>query len=109
MEGPSDTSIGDIKKRERAMTKTKLIIVGISAALLCGAPLSFDWSSEKGLSLSVDAAQARVGRPATPGSVAGVARRTTRRTVTRGVVVAPVRRAIIYCTGINYPVGCVPR
>jgi len=28
-------------------------------------------------------AEARVGRPATPGSVAGVARRTTRRTVRR--------------------------
>ena len=28
-------------------------------------------------------AEARIGRPATPGSVAGVARRTTRRTVRR--------------------------
>ena len=30
--------------------------------------------------------QARVGRPATPGSVAGVARRTTRRTIRRSTV-----------------------
>jgi hypothetical protein len=34
----------------------------------------------------VSAAEARVGRPATPGSVAGVARRTTRRTVARTTV-----------------------
>ena len=31
-------------------------------------------------------AQARIGRPATPGSVAGVARRTTRRTIRRSTV-----------------------
>lgn len=34
----------------------------------------------------VSDAQARVGRPATPGSVAGVARRTSRRTTRRAVV-----------------------
>lgn len=33
--------------------------------------------------LVVSDAEARIGRPATPGSVAGVARRTTRRTVRR--------------------------
>lgn len=37
----------------------------------------------------VSSAEARVGRPATPGSVAGTARRTTRRTIRRtGVYVA---------------------
>jgi hypothetical protein len=41
-------------------------------------------------------ALARVGRPATPGSVAGVARRTTRRTV---------RRSAIYVNTL--PAGCV--
>jgi hypothetical protein len=40
-------------------------------------------------------ANARIGRPATPGSVAGVARRTTRRTV---------RRSAIYITAL--PAGC---
>jgi hypothetical protein len=57
----------------------KIIIV--AAALLCGTFLSFDWSQERGLflSLSSDTAQARVGRPASPRSVAGVARRTGRR------------------------------
>lgn len=32
------------------------------------------------------AAEARVGRPATPGSVAGVARRTTRRMIRRSTI-----------------------
>ena len=36
-------------------------------------------SEQHGVSLSVDSAQARVGRPLTPGSVAGVARRQNRR------------------------------
>ena len=57
----------------------KLSIVVVAAALLCGVPFSFDWSQEKGVSLSLDSAQAVVGRPLTPGSVAGVARRTARR------------------------------
>ena len=41
--------------------------------------LSFGWTERGGVSLSVESAQARVGRPLTPVSVAGVARRTTRR------------------------------
>ncbi|MDX8523017.1 hypothetical protein RFM68_00700 [Mesorhizobium sp. MSK_1335] len=41
-------------------------------------------------------AQARVGRPLTPGSVAGVARRTTRRTIRRSTIYAP-----------RLPTGCV--
>ena len=40
---------------------------------------SVDGPQNHRLSLSVESAQARVGRPLTPGSVAGVARRTTRR------------------------------
>ena len=40
-------------------------------------------------------ANARIGHPATPGSVAGVARRTTRRTV---------RRSAIYISAL--PAGC---
>ena len=38
----------------------------------------------------VSAAEARIGRPLTPLSYAGVARRTTRRAVGTAVVVAPV-------------------
>ena len=57
-----------------------------AAVVVCGASGSIDWTSE-GLSYSVESAQARVGRPLTPVSVAGVARRTTRRAVVGGAVV----------------------
>jgi len=47
--------------------------------LLCSAPVTVDWSPAKLPSLSVDTADARVGRPLTPMSVAGVNRRWHRR------------------------------
>src|SRR5258705_3476367 len=50
-------------------------------AFMCAALLSFGWSEQGGISLSIESAQARVGRPLTPVSVAGVARRQTRRAV----------------------------
>ncbi len=61
----------------------------------------------------ISAAEARIGRPATPGSVAGVARRTTRRTVARtSVYVAALPRgcstvvvngaALSHCGGVYY-------
>ncbi|WP_421693897.1 hypothetical protein [Aestuariivirga sp.] len=60
----------------------------------------------------ISTAQARVGRPATPGSVAGVARRTTRRTIRRGAYVARVPKGcpygayygynLYYCGGTYY-------
>ncbi len=50
-------------------------------------------------SLVTREAQARVGRPATPVSVAGVARRTTRRRIRRSTVfVATLPRS---CTQVN--------
>jgi hypothetical protein len=52
----------------------------IGAAVLASAALlSVGWSEQGGVSLSVESAQARVGRPLTPVSVAGVARRHARR------------------------------
>ena len=58
----------------------------VAAALLCGFG-SIEWSQDRGVTLSVQTAEARVGRPATPASVAGVARRTTRRAVVGGAAV----------------------
>jgi hypothetical protein len=58
-----------------------------AAVLACGTFGSAEWSPREGLLLSVEGAQARVGRPATPVSVAGVARRTTRRAVVGGAAV----------------------
>jgi hypothetical protein len=52
-----------------------------ASAFTCAALLSFGWSEQGGISLSIESAQARVGRPLTPVSVAGVARRQARRGV----------------------------
>ena len=52
-----------------------------ASAFTCAALLSFGWSEQGGISLSIESAQARVGRPHTPVSVAGVARRHNRRAV----------------------------
>jgi hypothetical protein len=64
------------------MKQMSLTTVAIAASTFaCAALLSFGWSEQRGVSLSVENAQARVGRPLTPVSVAGVARRHTRRAV----------------------------
>ena len=52
-----------------------------TAILALGSLASISWSPSEGLSVAVETAQARVGRPLTPVSVAGVARRHTRRAV----------------------------
>ena len=64
---------------KRALLVAAVVVFGVSG--------SIDRSQSGGLSLSVESAQARVGRPLTPVSVAGVARRTTRRAVVGGAVV----------------------
>ena len=57
------------------VTRTVLV----ASAFTCAALFSFGWSEQGGISLSIESAQARVGRPLTPVSVAGVARRQARR------------------------------
>ena len=54
-------------------------LVVVTSGLLCSTPITVDWSSAKMPSLSIDTADARVGRPLTPMSVAGVNRRVHRR------------------------------
>jgi len=72
------------------------------SVVACATMLTFDWTEQKGVSLSVDSAQARVGRPLTPVSVAGVARRQGRRAaigaaaVGAGVVGAGIATAGYY-------------
>lgn len=61
------------------MKKLTPLGVTLAAALFAMAPISLHWSPAKTLSLSLDRAEARVGRPLTPGSVAGVNRRVHRR------------------------------
>ncbi|MET3907842.1 hypothetical protein ABID59_002183 [Bradyrhizobium sp. S3.3.6] len=65
------------------LTKISLAV----AVVAVGVSGSIGWSADEGLSLSLRRAEARVGRPLTPVSVAGVARRTTRRAVVGGAAV----------------------
>jgi hypothetical protein len=50
-----------------------------TTTLTCATLFTFGWSEQRGASISIESAQARVGRPLTPVSVAGVARRNNRR------------------------------
>jgi len=58
-------------------TMTRIAITASAAA--CATVFSLGWSEQGGVSLSVESAQARIGRPLTPLSGAGVARRQYRR------------------------------
>ena len=61
------------------MKKLSVLSIMVGGALLAAVPLSPQWSAEKKVVLSLDRADARVGRPLTPGSLAGVNRRVNRR------------------------------
>jgi len=62
------------------MKQMGLMTVAVAASTFaCTALLSFGRSEQGGVTLSVESAQARVGRPLTPMSGAGVARRHARR------------------------------
>ena len=58
--------------------KVRTIVIGFSLLAAC---LLVDGGFHSGIVVSE--AEARIGRPATPGSVAGVSRRTTRRRIRR--------------------------
>jgi hypothetical protein len=60
------------------MKKVTILGTIVGAALLTAAPFSLQWS-QKTVTLSLDSADARIGHPLTPGSVAGVNRRVHRR------------------------------
>ena len=81
----------------------KLSVLGIigGAALLTAAPFSLQWS-QKNVALSLDSAEARIGRPGTALSVAGVHRRAYRRTVRRTVYGAGAAAAVGYGFGGYY-------
>ena len=64
---------------KRAFLATAIFALGVLGSVA--------WSPSGGLSLWIESAEARVGRPATPMSVAGVARRQTRRAVIGGAAV----------------------
>jgi hypothetical protein len=78
------------------MTKFSLMTLVFAASCF---PLG-DFVMPSGSGLFLSQAEARIGRPLTPMSYAGVARRTTRRAVTYG---AAVGAATVYSA------GCVQR
>jgi hypothetical protein len=61
------------------MKKLTVLCTALAASVLCATPLSLHWSPKTTPSLAVDSADARLGRPLTPMSVAGVNRRMHRR------------------------------
>ncbi|HEX3161489.1 MAG TPA: hypothetical protein VHQ92_02835 [Pseudolabrys sp.] len=73
------------------------------AASAFAALFSFGWSEQNGLSLSIEKAEARVGRPLTPVSVAGVARRQYRRAAVG--TAAAVGAGAAYYGGAGYYAG----
>jgi hypothetical protein len=75
------------------MKKLSLFAISVSGALVCAAvPASFNWSPT---TLSLDTAEARVGRPLTATSVAGVSRRVHRREYRRTAAGAAVGGAVV--------------
>jgi hypothetical protein len=52
-------------KWRKPMKKVRKAAIAVSA-IACAAIFSFDWSEQDGISMSVESAQARVGRPLTP-------------------------------------------
>jgi hypothetical protein len=80
------------------MTVSRKLIVAVAGAAALAAGLS--WNGDTGLDKGlVTSAEARIGRPLTPMSYAGVARRTTRRAVAVGAGAA--------AAGAYYGSGCV--
>ena len=72
---------GDL--REETMKKLSVVGVALAASVLCATPISLRWSPDTTSVLSVDRADARIGRPLTPMSMAGVNRRVHRRAYRR--------------------------
>jgi len=73
----------------------------IGAALIWAVvPASIQWPASNGTLLSLSAAEARIGRPLTPGSVAGVNRRMNRRAA--GAVAAGAVAAGTVAAGAYY-------
>jgi hypothetical protein len=66
-------------------TVSILGVTMVLAAIMVAAPLSLRENPDKGVSVSLSVAEAVIGRPLTPMSVAGVHRRVHRRAYRRCV------------------------
>ena len=65
----------------------KILGIVVAAALLAAVPFSLQWSHEKVVALSLDSADARVGRPLTATSVAGVHRRLIEEHIATDIII----------------------
>ena len=83
-------------------TVTKAAIVALAFLLGAGDIELADHESAIGSFRLVPGAEAVVGRPLTPLSYAGVARRTTRRTIRRGAYIAAIPPGCPYGTYYGY-------
>ncbi len=81
------------------LCKTMLLVVLATAFTLEIDPISL--VSGK---IGPQSAEARIGRPLSPGSVAGVARRTTRRAIRRGAYYGALPRNCVRATVYGYAV-----
>ena len=81
-------------KSHQLMSRAVLALVAGGAALL------FEVAGPGSGGALIGRAEARVGRPATPMSYAGVARRTTRRAVAAGAAAGTVYYAAPGCTQV---------
>jgi hypothetical protein len=97
------------KAEEKPMMSLRTLAIATST-VVCATLLSFGWSGQGGVSLSIESAQARVGRPLTPVSVAGVARRTTRRAYYGAAAVGAAAAGTAYYYGSqpSYGYACQP-
>ena len=80
------------------MTRASATLIRFSIATMVGGTALF-WNGQfprDSQSSLVSSAEARIGRPLTPMSYAGVARRTTRRAVAVGAGAAAVGAATVY-------------
>lgn len=77
-------AVQESRMRKIQFRKRTLLATTFGAAALAAIPISLQWSPSKTPSLSLSTANARVGRPLTPGSIAGVNRRVDRRAARRG-------------------------
>jgi hypothetical protein len=86
------------------------LLSSITVALVCAAvPASFNWPSANVTPISVDRAEARIGRPLTPMSVAGVSRRVHRRAYRRAIVAgAAVGTAAVVGAAAGEPIPGPP-
>ena len=83
------------------MRKASMLGTIAGAALLTAAPLSLQWSQQK-VALALDSADARIGRPLTATSIAGVNRRANRRAYRRAVYAGVGGAAVGYGLGSYY-------